>query len=54
MPSQSEAQRRFFGMVLAAKRGQLKNPSKKVKKASKSISESAARDFAKSLARSKY
>lgn len=46
MPSSSESQRRLFGMVLAAKRGQLKNPSPKIKKVAAHVSESAASDFA--------
>ncbi len=47
MPAESEKQRRLFGMVLAAKRGQLKNPSSKVKKVASGISEGSAKDFAK-------
>lgn len=49
MPSMSEKQRRFFGIVLAAKRKQLKNPSSKTSfaKVSKNISESDAQDFAR-------
>lgn len=47
MPSSSESQRRLFGMVLAQKRGELKNPSNKIKNISQGISESDARDFAK-------
>lgn len=47
MPSVSDSQRRFFGAVLAAKRGQSKNPSAKVKKAAASISERDAADFAR-------
>lgn len=46
-PSSSPAQQHLFGMVLAAKRGQLKNPSSKVKKVAENISESSADDFAK-------
>lgn len=34
-------------MVLAAKRGQLKNPPAKIKKVASGISESSAADFAK-------
>lgn len=47
MPATSESQRRLFGMVLAAKRGELKNPSKKIKKVASGISEQGAQDFAK-------
>lgn len=47
MPAVSESQRRFMGMVLAQKRGQLKNPSMRVKKAASGISESDAKDFSK-------
>ena len=47
MPSSSEAQRRLFGAVLAAKRGQLKHPSAKIKKVAAHISESSAEDFAR-------
>jgi hypothetical protein len=46
MPATSNAQRRLFGMVLAAKRGQLRNPSAKVKKIASGISEQSAADFA--------
>lgn len=46
-PAFSESQRKLFGMVLAAKRGELKNPSPKIKKISQGISENDARDFAK-------
>ena len=46
MPAVNESQRRLFGMVLAAKRGQLKNPSSKISKISSGISESSASDFA--------
>jgi hypothetical protein len=47
VPATSVAQQRLFGMVLAAKRGQLKNPSAKVSQVASHISESSARDFAK-------
>lgn len=46
MPATSESQRRLFGMVLAAKRGQMKHPSSKVKKMASHISEEDAKDFA--------
>lgn len=47
MPAKSEAQRRLFGAILSYKRGQMKNPSKKIRKIAKGISESDASDFAK-------
>ncbi len=53
MPSVSDRQRRFFGMVLAAKRGQLKNPSQEVSKTAGSISEQSASDFASSVEKKK-
>lgn len=46
MPAKSKAQQKFMGMVLAAKRGQLKNPSSAVKKAAGSMSAKSAKDFA--------
>lgn len=46
-PSVSASQRRLFGMVLAKKRGQLKNSSPKVEQIAKGISEEDASDFAK-------
>ena len=46
MPATSPSQQRLFGMVLAAKRGQLKNPSSKIRQVAAHISESDARDFA--------
>ena len=46
MPAVSEKQRRLFGMVLAAKRGKLKNPSPLVEKVASGISEKSAEDFA--------
>ncbi len=46
MPAKSKAQQKFMGMVLAAKRGQLKNPSSAVKKAAGSMSAKSAEDFA--------
>ncbi len=53
MPSVSDKQRRFFGMVLAAKRGELKNPSSEVSKAAGSITEQGASDFASKVERKK-
>ena len=51
MPAVSQAQRRFFGALVAYKRGKLKNPSNKLKEASQGISESSAIDFASSVKR---
>lgn len=47
MPAKSESQRRLFGMVLAAKRGQLKSVPAKIKNVAAHISESDAEDFAR-------
>jgi hypothetical protein len=46
MPAKSEAQQRFMGMALAAKRGK-GHFSKKVMEAAESMSEKQLRDFAK-------
>ena len=46
MPSKSKSQQRFFGMVDAYKKGELKNPSKKIKDTAKSMSMSDVKDFA--------
>ncbi len=46
MPAQSKAQQRFMGMVHAAQKGDLENPSKEVEKAADSMTDKAARDFA--------
>jgi len=46
MPAVSKAQQKFFGMVLAAKRGE-KPASSAVAKAAKSMTATQARDFAK-------
>lgn len=46
MPSVSEKQMRFMGMALAAKRGKLAHPSKKVMEAARGMSESVLSDFA--------
>ena len=45
MPSTSKAQQRFMGMVRAAQKGEMK-PSGAVAKAAKSMTKSAAKDFA--------
>lgn len=47
MPAVSKKQQKFMAMVLANKRGKLKNPSKSIREASESMSEETAREFAK-------
>lgn len=42
----SQAQQKFFGMVHAAQKDELKNPSKKVKGAAKNISKKEAKKYA--------
>lgn len=46
MPSKSKSQQRFFGMVDAYKKGELKNASSKIKKAAKGMSTDDVKDFA--------
>ena len=46
MPAVSKAQQRFMGMVYAAKKGKMDNPSPEVKKAAASIKKKDAKDFA--------
>ena len=46
MPSKSKAQQRFFGMVDAYKKGEMKNASRKIKKAAKGMSMDDVKDFA--------
>lgn len=46
MPAQSKAQQRFMGMVHAAQKGDMENPSPEVEKAADSISDKDAKDFA--------
>lgn len=46
MPSKSKAQQRFFGMVDAYKKGEMKNASSKIKKAADGMSMSDVKDFA--------
>jgi hypothetical protein len=46
MPSVSKAQQRFMGMVHAAQKGDLENPSPEVEKAADSMTDKAAKDFA--------
>ena len=46
MPSKSKSQQRFFGMVDAYKKGELKNASSRIKKAAKGMSMDQVKDFA--------
>ena len=46
MPSKSKSQQRFFGMVDAYKKGEMKNASKKIKKVAKGMSMDDVKDFA--------
>lgn len=46
MPAKSKAQQRFFGMVRAAQKGELKNASPEIKKAAKEMSKKDVLDFA--------
>lgn len=46
MPSKSKSQQRFFGMVDAYKKGEMKNASSKIKKAANDMSMSDVKDFA--------
>ena len=46
MPAQSKAQQRFMGMVHAAQKGELDNPSPEVAKVAKDMSDKDAKDFA--------
>ena len=46
MPSKSKTQQRFFGMVDAYKKGEMKNASSKIKKAAEGMSMSDVKDFA--------
>ena len=46
MPSKSKTQQRFFGMVDAYKKGEMKNASSKIKKAAKGMSMNDVKDFA--------
>ena len=47
MPAVSKAQQRFFGMVRAAQKGKMKNPSSKVLDVASEISMKDAKKFAK-------
>jgi hypothetical protein len=46
MPAVSKAQQRFMGMVHAAQKGDIENPSPEVSKAADSMSDKDAKDFA--------
>jgi len=46
MPAKSKKQQRFMGMVHAAQKGELKNPSPEVEKAADSMKKKDAEDFA--------
>jgi len=46
MPAVSKAQQKFMGMVHAAQKGDMKNPSPEVEKAADSMSDKSAKDFA--------
>jgi len=46
MPAVSKAQQRFMGMVHAAQKGDMENPSPEVAKAADSMSDTDAKDFA--------
>ena len=47
MPAKSKSQQRFFGMVRAAQKGEMKNPSKEVSDVASDISMKDAKKFAK-------
>ena len=47
MPAKSKAQQRFFGMVRAAQKGEMENPSPEVAQAASSMSRSDVKKFAK-------
>ena len=47
MPAKSIKQRKFMGMVMAAKKGKLKDPSEAVTKIAKSMSKKQVEKFAK-------
>jgi len=47
MPSSSKSQQHFMGMVVAKKKGKLKNASPAVTKAAEGMSKKSAEDFAK-------
>ena len=46
MPAVSKAQQRFMGMVHAAQKGDMENPSKEVEKAADSMTKKDAKDYA--------
>lgn len=47
MPAVSKKQQKFFGMVRAQQKGELKDAPESVKKAASSMTKKAAKDFAK-------
>lgn len=47
MPAVSKKQQRFFGIVRAAQKGEMENPSPEVAKSGSSMSKSDVKDFAK-------
>lgn len=47
MPAKSKKQRRFMGMVAAAKAGKLKNPSSAIRRAAGSMTKKQVDKFAK-------
>ena len=49
MPAVSKAQQKFMGMVHAAQKGDMENPSPEVQKAADSMSDKDAKDFASTL-----
>jgi hypothetical protein len=46
MPAKSKAQQKLMGMVSAAQKGELKNPSAQVAKLAKTMTKKSATDFA--------
>jgi len=46
MPAKSKAQQRFFGMVRAAQKGEMENPSPEVAKTASSMSKSDVKKYA--------
>ena len=47
MPAKSKSQQRFFGMVRATQKGEMKNPSPAVAAAAKTMDSDEVDDFAK-------
>lgn len=46
MPAKSKKQQRFFGLIHAYQKGELKNPSPTIKKVAKSMKKSDVKHFA--------